>query len=456
MRRTPAGGMKNPPLAGDLSQECGERDFSAPGHGGSRLRIAAIVSRVFKRVWSSLVALGDGWCDTGVTLARPHAVPPTERKRQQWRCRRMERAPKGGSGRHRLPSIRARFVTRARTVRERPPFRQALEHAAMEWTRRHPAYAAGQDAMAPDLVLDSLPFVFVPLSLASALKRATSDALDGLLQVEGDWESLVRELCERWWPPAYYPDWSGYTHPAAGFVSACLIFKPQLVPEDWIHRQPAGLRILRYAPPTYHQVGDEQYWRTAYMTLTFSLEFALARGRPLGQEWYQAIRQGVEQVAREAAELAGVRSLLFEPDYAMPEDAQVEINNDGVRWRILAGSLVSVRSPRGEILFRRALVARDEVDSRFTWHMPIFPGMTSSDWRAIEPQVLDRARANIASHVRDLAAQGKSIRAMADLVGLSRPQVRRLLDSGRRTAGAEDWAALVHRPRGARRLAGSR
>lgn len=283
--------------------------------------------------------------------------------------------------------------------------------------------------MAPDLVPDSWPFVFVPLGLANALTRATDDALDSLLQVQGDWESLVQELCKDWWPTAYYPDWSGYTHPAAGFVSACLIFNPQLVPEDWIHRQPAGLRILGHAPPTYHQAADEQYWRAAFMTLRSSLESALARGQPLDREWYWSVRQGVEQGAREAAELAGVRSLLFEPDYVMPEDAQVEIAHDGVRWSILAGSMVSIRSPRGDILYRRARMVKDEVNSTLTWHMPIFPGMTSSDWRAIEPQVLDRARTYMTSHVRDLADQGMSIRAIADLVGLSRQQVRRLLDS---------------------------
>ncbi|HLE13524.1 MAG TPA: hypothetical protein VI776_02165 [Anaerolineales bacterium] len=55
-------------------------------------------------------------------------------------------------------------------------------------------------------------------------------------------------------------------------------------------------------------------------------------------------------------ELVDERRLLWGPDYAMPITAQVEI--EGARWNVEAGSLAAVRGPDGSIAYRRAKVIK--------------------------------------------------------------------------------------------------
>jgi hypothetical protein len=64
-------------------------------------------------------------------------------------------------------------------------------------------------------------------------------------------------------------------------------------------------------------------------------------------------------------ELAGIRLLLWDPAYAMPETAQVEVSGvtgpDGVtaaRWNIRTGTLASMRGPTGTAMYRQADVTR--------------------------------------------------------------------------------------------------
>lgn len=51
-----------------------------------------------------------------------------------------------------------------------------------------------------------------------------------------------------------------------------------------------------------------------------------------------------------------LRRLLWGPDYAMPETAQVEINSE--RWNVRAGSFALVTGPTGAAVYRRCDVAR--------------------------------------------------------------------------------------------------
>lgn len=56
------------------------------------------------------------------------------------------------------------------------------------------------------------------------------------------------------------------------------------------------------------------------------------------------------------AELAALRSMLFEPDYVMPETAQVEVS--GIRWQPVAGTFGAFRGPSGTVEYRRCDVVR--------------------------------------------------------------------------------------------------
>ena len=60
--------------------------------------------------------------------------------------------------------------------------------------------------------------------------------------------------------------------------------------------------------------------------------------------------------APDRAELAAIRNLLWESDYVLPETAQVEVN--GTRWNVVAGTFVAYQGPGGAVVYRRADVRR--------------------------------------------------------------------------------------------------
>lgn len=60
------------------------------------------------------------------------------------------------------------------------------------------------------------------------------------------------------------------------------------------------------------------------------------------------------QTGEERAELAGRRLLLWEPGVTLPARAEIEI--DGVRWAVLAGTEAAVAGPTGGRVYWRAAV----------------------------------------------------------------------------------------------------
>lgn len=48
--------------------------------------------------------------------------------------------------------------------------------------------------------------------------------------------------------------------------------------------------------------------------------------------------------------------LLWEPDYVMPEDAQLLIDSE--RWNVVEGTARALRGPLGNMVYRRCLVVR--------------------------------------------------------------------------------------------------
>lgn len=53
----------------------------------------------------------------------------------------------------------------------------------------------------------------------------------------------------------------------------------------------------------------------------------------------------------ERVELAQGRRLMWEEDYTMSEDAQIEV--DGQRFNVRAGTLGQLRGPSGQVVYRR-------------------------------------------------------------------------------------------------------
>jgi hypothetical protein len=63
-----------------------------------------------------------------------------------------------------------------------------------------------------------------------------------------------------------------------------------------------------------------------------------------------------DMVTIDRAELLAQRTLYFDPDYALDERAQVEL--DGVRWSPIAGSFTAPKDMAGAIAYRACIIAR--------------------------------------------------------------------------------------------------
>ena len=63
---------------------------------------------------------------------------------------------------------------------------------------------------------------------------------------------------------------------------------------------------------------------------------------------------GVATVGNQRVEISGSRLLLWDPSYVMPDEAQVEV--EGVRWNVKAGSQARPRLPGGVDVYRRCEV----------------------------------------------------------------------------------------------------
>lgn len=74
----------------------------------------------------------------------------------------------------------------------------------------------------------------------------------------------------------------------------------------------------------------------------------------------------LQPVAREPAatggqraELADLRTLYYDPDYVLPEHAQLEVSAEaGVRWNVVAGTATPEVGPGGVVVMRRADLRR--------------------------------------------------------------------------------------------------
>jgi hypothetical protein len=62
--------------------------------------------------------------------------------------------------------------------------------------------------------------------------------------------------------------------------------------------------------------------------------------------------------ARDRAELAAMRRLLFDPSYTMPEYAQIAVANRQGRWNVRSGTIGTYHGPLGQDEFSRCDLIR--------------------------------------------------------------------------------------------------
>ena len=263
------------------------------------------------------------------------------------------------------------------------------------WDGNFPAFAIGTPGIPPD----DPPFFppsepAVPAKLLaehwahdSRLRRgrlvpAAETAYDEAWRA---WRDLVWRLCDAWWPQRYYPLWARpRSHPARRFVAACLLRTPLHADEQWIASPVLGAQPL---PATIEEVrspADVVFWRAQFEAVIRRLSDAARDGRIVTTAF-------VDELAYDA----------FEVGVEAEQALRAELRQRGMPSDLYPGS---------------------------HWCVPVFPGMTYDDWRDCEAQVMDHLRMifgdrPLREEARRLRDGGMSVRAIAGLLGVSRPTV---------------------------------
>jgi hypothetical protein len=68
------------------------------------------------------------------------------------------------------------------------------------------------------------------------------------------------------------------------------------------------------------------------------------------------IEQGGSSIGGERESIGQRRRLLWEEDYTMPDNAQVEVDSE--RWNVLVGTFGQIRNVGGQVAYRRCEVIR--------------------------------------------------------------------------------------------------
>jgi hypothetical protein len=281
---------------------------------------------------------------------------------------------------------------------ERPEFQDAVAQAREEWDNSFPAFAIGDAQYRPPDEEDSfkgvLRVALYPHRLGAAIaelhtKQAESTAIARsnrdrtIIDAAESWFALVRRLSREWWPREHFPLGEGGTvmgHPAGFFVAGCLIYLPDSIPESWIVRHTPNISSYAYDPDYPETHPEAVWWRTYALALERGVLETVSAGKPLSRSDYDEIQQNA--------------------------------------WN-------------------EALTKSDESRRKYpdewSWYVRLFPGMTSSDWRALEPRVLQTIEhafqaTSVARLAQRLFAEGMSLRQIAFTLGISRRQAARYVD----------------------------
>ena len=288
-----------------------------------------------------------------------------------------ERPPPGAA---RTPSVRRRFVHRARTLKEHRGFLSDVDQAIAQWKSDYPAYAIGSRPVAPDewWITPGQWFVWPPRLLTRLRTENAFFAENRTSSATLQWSQLVLKLCTTWWPAKYYNNWlqaAPYQHPAGPFVSGCLIYRPPGVPEDWILAQGLFPSELSHDPGDTLRHPEAVFYRTAYFAVLEAVYESVSRGVSLTPEMLNTI------------------------------DCEAHARGHAASYEVML--------PR---------------DNQFHY-LHLHAGMTREDYRAAEPyvffNVLDHGAPEWTAHIAGLRQEGMSDRAIARLLGVDHRQVSR-------------------------------
>jgi hypothetical protein len=292
----------------------------------------------------------------------------------------------------RAPSIRRRFINRARYLKEDRGYRSALGRAIAQWNGEHPAYAIlGQPAVPERWQIGPGQWLVYPPQLLTRMRiegeqlrnARDRDHVDAFWAQERtseatyQWRQLVCQLCEAWWPQRYFPNWAPlapYEHPAGPFVSACLLFNLLDVPEAWILDVGPSPIGLRYDPRDLNRTPDA------------------VRDRVLWNGFMQGLDQAIE--------------------------AGTTITKDVVSRIACAAAPEALRA------------AHDAYLEQPLYFFYVPAGMNAEEWRALArwcTESGDHSAPGWPGQARKLKREGHSQEAIARLLGIDRRQVRRAI-----------------------------
>lgn len=139
-----------------------------------------------------------------------------------------------------LARLRDRYVTRARYLAKSTEFPEVMRKHVRAWNEGHPDFRIDRSSFAPTTdEIDANRGGFVPSDLQSRHARAHERQAPGwnvqeaikIDEVMVAWMHLVDDgLSEEFFPSRYFFNpHLGPTHPSALFVSACLVFPPEIL-----------------------------------------------------------------------------------------------------------------------------------------------------------------------------------------------------------------------------------
>ncbi len=312
-----------------------------------------------------------------------------------------------------LPAIRDRFVMRARHLKAFPPFREMLERERAAWDARFPQFAIGRPSLPPDETMaeygpyfpaypPSLSRGITEINALSGKERREHPDYDAICDAANEWLWLVLRLAKEWWPADVFPVWTtgGTGHPAGAFVSACLVWRLQVVSENWIVKAHLAGPVASAYNPERGEHPTAVFWRAYATAMDEAYRAAAESGAAMGIEELRRLQRRAHDEANEREREAS------------PKDI------------------------------------RD-----WFYYVPVYPGMTSTDWRAMEPWVIKGLDARfgpnpLARHAKRLREEGLSARRIAIELGVSERHAGRLLDvedpeppaSSHEKAGGQDGA----------------
>jgi len=286
------------------------------------------------------------------------------------------------------PSLYRRYVARARTLKEDARFNADIAAERTRWNDRWSEFAVSGRGYPPETSPSSL--AGIPAIVAAMNARPLDEQrMERAAKANLDWQNLKVDVCRRWWPERFYPVWQdAYIHPAAPFVHACLMWGPTLVPEEWIETFRPVMMSAHVPALARGMSPDAVRWHSVYLSLMRQIDDMLARGETISREDLRRLDR--------AAVIAALQ------------------NNEG-RGNGYEGAGDAAYIPTNEMPV-----------------VPLYPGMTSTDWRGMEAHVLATLEAcyPFEDDIRKLHEHGESIYAIARLVGYSESQVREIVRQG--------------------------